>query len=109
MKLFGSVFTFDDLSEVGADSSQKLNNGLVVAGSDTGLAKDGLTEVRVNDAQGKFLFFARFGRREMRCKEALQSGGHLVRCYGLYVFKRLFSSLERLVGSNCHHFGEAFQ
>jgi hypothetical protein len=94
---------------VGADASEELNNSFVVAGGDSGFLENRLTKMGIDNAECEFLFFASFSSREMSGKEALQSGGHLVRCDGLHVLKRLFGSLERLVGRNSHHFGEAFQ
>ena len=78
---------------MGADASEQLDDGFVVAGGDAGLAEDGLAEVGVADAEGELLLF----------------GGHLVRCDGLDVFKGLLGGLEGLVGRDGHRLGEAFQ
>jgi hypothetical protein len=94
---------------VSADASEELNDSLVVAGSDAGLGEDSLAEMGVADTEGELLLLGSFGSRQMSGEEALQSGGHLVRCYALDVFKSLFGGLERLVGRNSHHLGEAFQ
>jgi len=41
---------FDDLGEVGADSTEHFNNSVVIAGSDAGCCKDLLTETGVTDS-----------------------------------------------------------
>lgn len=100
---------FGDLGEVGAHTTEQLDDSVVEGGGDAGGLEDGLSKVGLADPKSKLLLLGALCRGQVGREEGLQLVGDFNIDGGHNVVEGLFSRGEWLEGLQSYHLGEAFK
>jgi len=100
---------FGDLGEVGAHTTEQLDDSVVEGGGDAGSLEDGLSEMGLADSKGELLLLGALCGGQVGREEGLKLLGHFNIDGGHNVVEGLFSGGEWLEGLQSYHLGEAFK